>query len=327
MDTGTHFVTGLGLAGLAYIDPAVAQDPVTATAIFAATVVGSQAPDADGLLRLKGNSTYIRNHRGWSHSIPAWFIWTMLITGGLKLFFPSVSMITIALWTFIAVVLHVVSDMFNTYGTQAMRPITEKWISWNIIHIFDPFIFFSHVIALLLWVADVAQPQIIFPVLYGILFLYYVWRSYVHLRLMKQVKVWDQQYHAKDTYTLIPTISLNHWNVVKCNEMGDFMIGEIKDKKLHWMEHIQPRKHPAIESSKSHRDIASFLYFSSHACPELRIHSWGYEVRWIDLRYRHRKQYPFLGVLLMDHKMNPLDAYVGWINEERIEKKLGLNYY
>lgn len=64
MDTATHFVMGFGLAGLSFVDPAVASQPMLAGAVMLATVIGSQAPDADTALRLKSNAVYIRNHRG-----------------------------------------------------------------------------------------------------------------------------------------------------------------------------------------------------------------------------------------------------------------------
>ena len=83
MDSGTHLVMGLGLAGLASIDPVVASDQTLYAAVLIGTVVGSQAPDLDGLLRLKSNAAYIRNHRGVSHSIPAVAIWTYSLSPSL----------------------------------------------------------------------------------------------------------------------------------------------------------------------------------------------------------------------------------------------------
>jgi inner membrane protein len=326
LDTGTHFVAGLGLAGLAYIDPAVAADPSTALAVMAGTVLGSQAPDADGLLRLRGNGLYIRNHRGISHSVPALFVWTFLITGAVKIAIPSADTRHLALWILIAVALHVISDLFNAYGTQAFRPFSERWVSWNIIHIFDPFIFTSHAAAIVLWAVG-ADPRIVFPALYALLIVYYAWRSRVHARLTKLLSDLDGAHRPQDRYLLIPTVNLNQWNVVKTVEPGRYVLGELKDRNLQWVDEMTASKHPAAEASRHHPDIAAFLYFSSYACPEVRPHPWGYEVRWIDVRYRHRKQYPFLGVLLMDKSYQPLDSYVGWLNEERVEKRLRINTY
>ena len=90
MDTGTHLVIGLGLAGLSQIDPSISANTAATTAVFIGTVIGSQIPDIDGLLRFKGNAVYIRNHRGRSHSLPALPLWTLLITGAIAPFFHGI---------------------------------------------------------------------------------------------------------------------------------------------------------------------------------------------------------------------------------------------
>ena len=71
MDTGTHVVMGIGLGGLATLDPVVANDPVLFNAVLVGTLVGSQAPDFDTVLKLKNNAVYIRNHRGINALYPS----------------------------------------------------------------------------------------------------------------------------------------------------------------------------------------------------------------------------------------------------------------
>ncbi|NHN33597.1 metal-dependent hydrolase [Paenibacillus agricola] len=325
MDSGTHLVIGFGLAGLAHIDPIVATNPMIATAVLIGTVVGSQAPDLDTLLRFKSNASYIKNHRGRSHSIPAVLIWTVLITFILTLLFDSLPIAHVGMWVFIAVAFHVFTDLFNTYGTQAFRPFTEKWIAWNIIHIFDPFIFLSHIVAIFLWSVQLVQPEVIFPILYGCLAVYYIWRSWHHHQLETGLYQKDPIYEQGDSYTLIPTFNLNFWQIVKRKKDGQFVLGEYKNSRIKWVDEVACAVHPAIEISKQHNDIASFLYFTSFACSDLRSHDWGYEVRWADVRYRHRKQYPFVAVLLLDNELNPIDSYVGWVSDTRLEKKLRVN--
>jgi inner membrane protein len=327
VDTGTHLVIGLGLAGLAQIDPVVATDGAVTTAVLIGTVVGSQIPDCDGLLRFKDNATYIRNHRGRSHSLPALAIWTVLITLILGLAFRGLPLLHIALWVGIAVCFHVFTDLFNTYGTQALRPFSEKWVSWNIIHIFDPFIFLGHLTAIFMWSFHVASPTLIFPTLYALLAVYYIWRSADHFFLQKNLYTKDTKHEPGDTYMLITTFNLYVWNVVKKKLDGSYVLGELKNGSLRWVDQVKCSDHPAVEASKSNEDIQSLLYFSSHACAEMNEHSWGYEVRWADVRYRHRKQYPFVAVLLMDHEYRHLDSYVGWVSESRLEKKLRVDTY
>ncbi|MDO7907085.1 metal-dependent hydrolase [Paenibacillus sp. JX-17] len=325
MDTATHFVIGIGLAGLAYTDPAVAADPKLAAVVMAATILGSQAPDFDGLLRLKNNAVYIRNHRGWSHSVPFWFIWIGLISGLLSLLFMRMDYWHIALWTAVAVCFHVFTDVFNTYGTQAMRPFTSKWISWNIIHIFDPWIFAAHVVAILLWAFGLGQPAVIFTTLYIAIGLYYIWRTLAHYTVHRWIQRHDTDRRNGDRYTVIPTIHHRRWHVVKKHEDGSYDIGYLAGVDLRWVKHAVSVQHPAVDASKAHPDIQAFLYFSSYAVAEVEEMPWGYIVRWGDVRYRHRRQYPFVAVIAMDLHYQTINTYVGWLSEEKMEKKILVN--
>lgn len=325
MDSGTHLVIGFGLAGLAYIDPVVAADPTVSTAVLIGTVIGSQVPDADTLLRLKSNASYIKNHRGLSHSLPALVLWTALITFALALGFQGLPLGHVALWVFVAVTFHVFTDLFNTYGTQAMRPISEKWISWNIIHIFDPVIFLSHIVAIFIWSVHMARPEQLFPFLYAFLAVYYSWRSWYHYYLESRLYQKDPTYKPGDRYYLIPTLHLHAWQIVKRKADHSFALGEYKNHRIKWVDEATCAVHPAVEASRHHTDVAAFLYFSSFACADVRHHTWGYEVYWTDVRYRHRKQYPFVAVMLLDHELQPIDSYVGWVNDSRLSKKLRVN--
>ena len=327
MDTGTHIVMGFTLAGLAHIDPVVATTPSLAIAVAIGTVLASQAPDIDSVLRLKNNAVYIRNHRGITHSLPFLLIWTVLITAVISLLFRDVSVLHLGMWTGIAVCVHVFSDLFNTYGTQAFRPFTEKWISWNIIHIFDPFIFGSHLTAILLWVLGMVQPAPLFIVLYSSTICYYVWRTIHHYRKTLEVARLDPNHEQGDTYYLIPTVSLYHWNVVKSQHNGSFDIGTMNRHLLHWTyQAITSSTHEAVEHSKQHPNVEAFLYFTSFAIADVEIVADGYIVRWTDVRYRHRTQYPFVAVVVMDNQFTPVGSYIGWLSDEKMNARLPINY-
>ncbi|MEK3882879.1 metal-dependent hydrolase [Paenibacillus sp. PL2-23] len=328
MDTGTHLVMGIGLAGLAMVDPVVAANPAVHTAVLIGTIAGSQAPDLDNVLRLRGNACYIRNHRGLSHSLPAVLIWTAAITGLLQLIYRgSLPWLHVGGWVLLAVCVHVFTDLFNTYGTQAMRPFNEKWISWNIIHIFDPVIFTSHIIAILLWAGGLVNPAELFPILYTLLTLYFVWRTVTARRTVRLLESLDKHHRKGDSYIAIPTISLSIWNVVKHSEDQSFHIGILRGRSLSWLDSVKCSTHMAVEKSKSDPAIRSFLYFTSFACADVKEHGWGYEVRWSDVRYRHRKQYPFVGVLLMNKQFETVGSYVGWLSDDRLSKRLRMDTY
>jgi inner membrane protein len=325
LDTGTHLVFGLGLAGLAYVDPVVANSSTVAAAVLIGTVAGQQAPDFDTILRFKSSTAFIKHHRGISHSIPAILLWTVLITLTLELIFGGLPLLHVGFWVFTAVVLHVLSDMFNPYGTQGLRPFTKKWVSWNIIHIFDPVIFISHVIAISLWALKIIEPSLIFTTLYSFIIVYYAMRTIQYHWWMKQLPHLDQTFTKGETFMIIPTIYTKKWNVLKEKNDKSFMLGELKSGKLQWVDQQKCDDHPAIEKSRSHPAIRVFLKFSTFVCAEVKQHNWGYEVRWVDVRYRHRKNYPFVAMVLMDNEMNPIDSYVGWLSESRMIKRMGLD--
>ncbi|WP_033006210.1 metal-dependent hydrolase, partial [Geobacillus sp. WSUCF1] len=126
MDTGTHVLMGVALGSLASLDPAIAHDPLLSHAVLIGALAGSQAPDIDTIFKLRNNAQYIRNHRGITHSIPAVVLWPLLIVSVMAAIYPKTDWLRVWLWTFVAVALHVFVDIFNSYGTQALRPFTKK---------------------------------------------------------------------------------------------------------------------------------------------------------------------------------------------------------
>lgn len=326
LDTATHLAVGVGLAGLSHIDLAVAADPQLAAAVYISTIAGSQAPDIDTILRLRSNALYIRNHRGITHSLPAILIWTVLIGTTAAWITGTEAVFHVLLWTFIAVCIHVWQDLFNAYGTQALWPMSRRWIAWNIIHIFDPFIFITHLIAILIWLIQGISPQLVFPVLYAVTIAYYIWRTVVHAYLERKVKRMDPEDAGSGTYSVFPTYKIGNWNIVKKLTDGSFRIGEWSQRRLHWLEHVLPAQHPAVEASRKMPDVQALLRLTDYAYAECSNHDWGYEVRWIDVRYRHRKQYPFVAIARLDHELRPLDSYVGWLSDSKLKKRLRDSY-
>lgn len=327
MDSGTHFVVGLGLGGLALIDPAIAAHPFGPIAVMIGTIAGSNAPDADTLLKLKNNAEYIRHHRGLSHSIPAMAGWIVLITGILAWAFQGIPWLHIGVWVGLAVVLHVLSDLFNAHGTQVLLPVSKRRVAWNIIHIFDPFIFASHLVAIALWIAGAAEPAVIFPALYGVLVLYYCWRTNTHHVISRKISSTAADSTRPERWIVLPTMSLYRWNVIKAEPDGLYNIGEWNHGRLVWLDQVKCASHPAIEASKQHPDVQALLQMTDFPCGEVHAKTWGYEVRWIDLRFRYRRQYPFVAVVLMDTSLNPLQSYVGWLSDKRLQKRLGIQSY
>lgn len=112
--------------------------------------------------------------------------WSVIIPAILYLFYPQADFLHLWLWTLLAVVLHVFVDIFNAYGTQAIRPFSKKWVALGLINTFDPFIFISHLAAIAIWYAG-GSPGITFLSLYIILVGYYLVRLIMQLRIKRKL--------------------------------------------------------------------------------------------------------------------------------------------
>ena len=327
MDTATHFAMGFGLAGLAHLDPVVVSTPGLAEAVMIGTVIGSQSPDLDGLVRLRGSAAYIRNHRGISHSVPALFAWTGAIFALIQLFLPQSEWQHLLGWIFLAVCLHVFVDLFNAYGTKGLYPFSGKWIAFNVIFIFDPFIFGMHLAGFTLWASGV-EPGKVFLVVYFIIACYYVWRWQVKKRTTDLVR---RQIGRPGTYTIIPTLSWNFWTFVVRTEQH-WYVGEVHSGEVMVLDTFPIKaENEVIAAARESFRVKSFLSFTHHVHVETKERSFGYEVKWIDLRYRSRLQgkshYMFVAVVYLDFDLNIRDSFVGWIHrgEEQLTKKLDPN--
>ncbi|WP_043930925.1 metal-dependent hydrolase [Bacillus sp. EB01] len=321
MDTGTHVVMGLGLGALATLDPAVAGHTATATSVMVGTIVGSQIPDIDTVLKLRNNAVYIRNHRGITHSVPAVFLWPLLITGAVYLFNPDANLLHLWLWTQLAVFLHVFVDIFNAYGTQALRPFSPKWVALGVINTFDPFIFGIHVAGLAVWIMGV-HPGYTFVVVYAIMIFYYFLRFSAKREVVQAVRI---MFPTATQIVVAPTMRFNHWRVAVMTEQ-EFFVGRAQGATVRILDkfkRVPVPDTPIIHAAKKDSNISAFLSFSPVYRWEVKEFDEYHEVRFIDLRYRSNGHYPFVAVVHLDPDLNIKNSYTGWIySEEKLRKKL-----
>ncbi|WP_191561032.1 metal-dependent hydrolase [Metabacillus idriensis] len=324
MDTGTHITMGFGLAGLAYLDPAVSAQPELAAAVMFGTVLGSNAPDFDyGIKIVKGNGMYTEHHRGFSHSIPAWFLWTGFLTALIYPFYSNLSSLDflhLSGWIFLAVILHVMFDIFNAYGTQAGRPFTNKWLSLNFIPLFDPLIIFLHLLGFALW-GLLQSPGMIFLIVYGLIGMYLIERYYSSKRILTRV---NKQTETNGTITFIPTILWSVWHIVIETET-EFQVGEMRSRNIVWIHSFEKNDQDPdiIAIAKNEKNIKHFLNNSKHVhTVAIPIHS-GYEVRFFDLRFRTKNHYPYMAVCQMNSTREIVSSCTGWFHQtEKIKNKL-----
>ncbi|WML43064.1 metal-dependent hydrolase [Neobacillus sp. PS3-40] len=323
MDTGTHVVMGIALGGIATLDPVVATNSATASSVLIAAIVGSQIPDIDTVLKLRNNAVYIRNHRGVTHSIPAVILWPLAILAVVYPFHPGANLLHLWLWTFFAVFLHVFVDIFNAYGTQALRPFSPKWVALGVINTFDPFIFAIHVVGIILWIVG-AIPGYTFLAMYAVIFAYYLIRFKAQGIVRTEVK---KAIPDATQIIIAPTMKFHHWRIAVTNEHS-FFVGRAENNQFRILDEfkrIPIPETPVLKAAKKDKNLSAFLSFSPVYRWEVDEYDDFYEVRFIDLRYRSNNRYPFVAVVHLDLQLEIINSYTGWIfSEEKLRKKLDI---
>ena len=322
MDTGTHFVMGVALGGLALADPVVASSSTTTVAVMTAVILGSQAPDVDTVLKLRNNAVYIRHHRGITHSLPAVLLWPLAITAILSLIFVDSNIFHLWLWTQLAVALHVFVDIFNAYGTQALRPFSHKWIALGVINTFDPYIFGIHCVGIALWALG-ANPIWTFAIIYVIIIGYYI----VRFLLQKAVKNAVHSTIQDEEFVIVaPTIRFFSWRVAAVSKTH-YYVGTAYGRTINIYDKFEIHPIPKTEAFKAalaHPNFQSFTSFSPLYNWEVsELENGLTEIRLIDLRYRSNDRYNFVAVAHLNDDNEIVNSFTGWIySEDKLQRKL-----
>ena len=321
MDTGTHVVMGIAIGGLSLSDPTVSSEVITATAVFTGVIIGSLIPDIDTVLKLRNNAVYIRHHRGITHSIPAVFLWPLIITLFLSFLMPEANFIHIWAWTFLAVFIHVFVDIFNSYGTQALRPFSRKWVAIGVINTFDPIIFSLHIIAISIWAFGV-NPFYPIVTMYIIIFLYYLLRFAVKAAVKNAVA---HTIPDAEEIIIAPTMRFLQWRIAASSEKSHY-VGRAYGRSITIYDQFNKNplpEFPEVKAALEDNNIKAFTAFSPIYRWEITKMGNLCEVRLIDLRYRSKGYYPFVAVAHIDADLTVVNSYTGWIfSEEKLNKKL-----
>jgi inner membrane protein len=310
MDTGSHLLFGTTLAGLAFIDPVVANHPSLFYAVLAGTLIGSHAPDFDTLTRLKSYSAYIRLHRGITHSIPAMFIWPIVIAAPLAFTFGEMHhLLHLYLWTMLAVIFHVFLDLFNAYGVQCLRPFSSKWKHLDTLALFDPFLGILHVTGVGMWLLTNMPVASLFSTIYLLTFLYISVRYWHHRQVISRIR---QELRLKGICKLVPSLNWFKWQFILDAE-NSYYTGSVDYRKVR-LEAVYEKNqsHFVIEASKGTDGVRAFLKFAQNIHVSFREREDGYEVQWRDVRFWHKQNMPFGADVSLDRNLKVTSDRVGW---------------
>ena len=169
MDPVTHALIGVNIAGLAGSSPSLL-DP-----LFLGPVIASLAPDLDIILQLKGDLSYLRNHRGFSHSIPGILLLSSIISAALYLWAGTIPFLTLFFWTALGGLSHSLFDLFHSYGVKILWPITGRKLRYSLLGLTDWILIIILIAPMINW----AHNPISYPLSLTMVAIYIVCRSWM----------------------------------------------------------------------------------------------------------------------------------------------------
>jgi inner membrane protein len=112
-----------------------------------ALVVGANLPDLDLVCAYGGAATYLKYHRGITHSLLGVTVLAALL--GCLIYFvgrraapkkdvPRLDARWLFFFCWIGTASHLLLDFTNAYGVRPFLPFNGRWYAWDIMFIFDP---------------------------------------------------------------------------------------------------------------------------------------------------------------------------------------------
>jgi inner membrane protein len=112
-----------------------------------ALVIGSSLPDIDSVSRFDSSATYLKYHRGITHSLLGVIVLGVLLAAAVhylgrraraKKTGPPVDARWLLVCSLLATTSHLLLDFTNAYGVRPFMPFSGRWYAWDIMFIIDP---------------------------------------------------------------------------------------------------------------------------------------------------------------------------------------------
>lgn len=312
MDTGSHVLFGVTLAGTALFFPSVAADPYLAAAVLTVSVAGSLAPDFDAVVRLRGKDAYLKHHRGISHALPVWPVWA----GGLAalaawIWGTGEHALLLFGFALLAVAIHVLSDWTNAYGVQFLLPFRKEWLHLDAICLTDPFLVAVHagaIVASLPGGVD-ASPWL-FAGAWSITAAYVGWRIAHHAIVARRVR---RRYRRALAVHVLPGLWWFRWQFLVQTDSG-YEMGSIAGRRWLPCKHLpHAAAHECIEASRLSSSVQTLKGFAKRAYASWKEEANGdYLVTWTDLRFWRERDWPYRAEVRLDRQLNVIAEDIGW---------------
>ncbi|SHE67955.1 inner membrane protein [Seinonella peptonophila] len=256
-------------------------------AILFTALVSNQIPDIDVLINLTeiGRMMELVWHRGLTHSIFIVPLWAWLIGSCVRWIWKSKQK-KIYYYAALGVLIHITSDLFNTWGTGYFVPFSSQKYSIGTISIID-FVFWG--IALLGWLIAKYKKQLSARRIFQVAALF----MFIHFLLQTSLGLWFEWQESREYNQVELTASFVPYTFQIVGKVGNRI--DINEKSIfHKTKRLQTfysADHLNLQSVFQHHLKAKILY--DWAPLDLIIDE-GNRVRIVDPRFYNKRNGTFL---------------------------------
>jgi len=283
MDPITHGVVGLAIA-------AFTGETVSIASPYAmGSLLGAVIPDADIIMQVKGDYSYLKNHRGMSHSIPFIFLYSAAITAVLSLFYPGAALLKLFIYAVSGCMSHLLLDITNSYGAQVLWPFYKKKITLDLLLVYDPLLIIVALAIIIPSINSKIHPLVSLIMFFAYLSARYWMKFYVKKRVKENFKDLGEILYIR---VLPSMIGLVKWHfVIKIKDkmvIGELNLLSRKIKIIEIMKNLDKRLFRAVKNTQVAKFFGEFTPLFHIKCKKTDS---GYEYSFIDLRYYIAKDF------------------------------------
>lgn len=295
MDPLTHAVVGLVLGSSAGGGLSVYNGP-----LMAATL-GAVAPDLDIIAQMWGDLTYLKQHRGFSHSLPGLGI-IAAVTGGLLSFiYPVIHPAALFGWVFLGALSHTLLDLFNSYGVELLWPLSRKKWTFNLLMIFDPVLILLALATIFLHNASAYNhlSWLLFPTYIGV-------RWFMRCQARRLVRASLGECYSHVQIVILPSLNnLLKWDFI-ARIPGYDLVGMVGLRRRlveikHQLAREENEMNRVFTDTELGRFFCEFTPFFNLECRKEEDKLVGH---FIDLRYLIRDRFLHNGTMILDEDLN-----------------------
>lgn len=292
MDPITHVVVGLAMA--AFNGEAIS----IASPYAMSSLLGAVIPDADIVMQIKGDYSYLKNHRGMSHSFPFIFLYGGAIALVLSFLYPEASFLKMFLYAIAGCVSHLLLDITNSYGAQILWPFYNKKITLDLLLVYDPLLFIVSLAIIIPSIKNRIHPIITLSMLIVYLFIRYWMKLHVKNKVVSYFKDGGEIIFVRVLPSMVGFVKWHFVVRVKGKRIiGEWNLLSAKIRVIEVMNDLDKELFKAVKNTKIAKFFAEFTPLFHIRCHKTDK---GYVYSFIDLRYYVAKDFLHHATAVMD---------------------------